>query len=172
MLKTPLLILCLFSSYSNAQESFNIFAKREFNQSDQLVGVGVSTMIGSPNTNVKGELISSLNYATVLDDRGFMRDYLALDTGVRLGFYGQTFIYIEAGFDVFELVWQDIRDEEYEIFDDTEQTNTIDGYAGLGAGINTKHIRVEAFVKARKIDTEVWESDKYLFYGLQLSLVF
>ena len=64
----------------------------------------------------------------------------------------------------------DARDDDN--FYDSQENNAIDGYAGLGAGINAKNIRIEGFVKARQIDSDTWDSDKQIFYGLQLSLFF
>jgi len=119
---------------------------------------------------LKGELVSSFNYAEVLDEIGLMHDFVSLDTGARLGIYGKAFIYIEAGFDTFEMFLDDARDDDD--FNHYQENNRVDGYAGLGAGIDTKHVRIETFVKARHIDGDNWNSDKQVFYGLQLSLLF
>ena len=170
MFRVILLSLIFFSSSSYANQPFDIFVKHEFNATDSITGVGATMSLGPTHSLVKGELVSSLNYAEVLDDRGGMQNFLSLDTGVRLGFYGQAFFYIEAGFDAFELVVDDNRDDDY--FNEGQEDNAIDGYAGLGAGINAKNIRIEGFVKARQIDSETWDSDKQMFYGLQLSLSF
>jgi hypothetical protein len=43
--------------------------------------------MGSINSLVRGELITSFNYAEVSDETGIMHDFLSLDTGVRLGIY-------------------------------------------------------------------------------------
>jgi hypothetical protein len=93
-----------------------------------------------------------------------------LDTGVRLGIYGKAFIYIEAGFDTLELFYEDARDDDN--FYDSTENNSIDGYAGLGAGFKANNVQIEGFVKARQIDGDTWDSDKQIFYGLQLSLSF
>lgn len=170
MFKVIFLSLFFFSSFSYANQPFNIFVKREFNGTDSITGVGATMSVGSTYSSIKGEFVSSLNYAEVLDDRGGMQDFLSLDTGVRLGFYGKVFFYIEAGFDAFELILDDDRDDDY--FYDDQENNSIDGYAGLGAGINAENMRIEAFVKARQIDGDSWDSDKQIFYGLQVSLFF
>jgi hypothetical protein len=162
--------IIFFSSLSYANHPFNVFVKREFNATDSITGIGATASIGYPNSLVKGELISSFNYAEILDETGVMHDFLSLDTGVRLGVYGKAFVYIEAGFDAFELVLDDVRDDDN--FYDSRENNRIDGYAGLGAGLNTKNIRIEGFAKARQIDGDYWDSDKQIFYGLQLSLFF
>jgi hypothetical protein len=117
---------------------------------------------------LKGRFISSFNYAEVVDITAVMHDFLSLDTGVRLGIYGDAFIYIEAGFDALELFLDDRRDDEN--FNNSRENYAIDGYAGEGAGINTRNIRTEGFIKARQIDSDTWDSDKHIFYGRQISL--
>jgi hypothetical protein len=170
MCKVFFLCLVFFSSFTLANQPFSFFVKHEFNATDSITGFGATALIGSQNSLLKGELVSSLNYAEVFDEKGIMRDFLSLDTGVRLGFYGKAFIYIEAGFDTFEMFMDEERDENN--FNDSRENNGVDGYAGLGTGINAKHVRIEAFVKARQIDGDTWDSDKQVFYGLQLSLFF
>ena len=170
MFRLVFLSIIFFSSVSYAEQPFKVFVKREFNATDSIIGFGATATIGATNSMLKGELISSFNYAEVFDKTGLMHDFLSLDTGVRLGLYGKAFIYIEAGFDAFELFLNDARDDDN--FYDSQENNAIDGYAGLGAGINAKNIRIEGFVKARQIDSDTWDSDKKIFYGLQLSLFF
>lgn len=170
MIRVIFLSIIFFSSFSFAKQPFNLFLKHEFNATDSITGIGSSVLIGYPNSLVKGELISSLNYAEILDETGSMQEFLTLDTGVRLGIYSKFFVYIEAGFDAFEIILDNTRDEDY--FYDSQDNNDIDGYAGLGAGIDAKKFRIEGFVKARQIDGETWESDKQIFYGVQFSLFF
>lgn len=170
MFRIVFLVLFFCSSFSYADQPFNVFVKREFNATDSITGFGATASIGYPNSLLKGELISSFNYAEILDETGVMHEFLSLDTGVRLGVYGRAFVYIEAGFDAFELFLDDARDDDN--FYDSRENNRIDGYAGLGAGINAKNVRIEGFVKARQIDGDYWDSDKQIFYGLQLSLFF
>jgi hypothetical protein len=170
MFRAITLSIIFFSSFSYANHPFNVFVKREFNATDSIIGFGVTASIGPTHSLVKGELVSSLNYAEVFDETGFMHDFVSLDTGVRLGVYGKAFIYIEAGFDAFEIFLDDARDDDN--FYDSRENNVIDGYAGLGVGINSKNLRVEGFVKARQIDGDTWDSDKQIFYGLQLSWLF
>ena len=170
MFKIIFFAAIFFSSFSHANQTFNIFVKREFNGTDSISGFGATAAFGPANSVVKGEFISSLNYAEVLDDTGFMREFLSLDTGVRLGIYQTVFVYIEAGFDAFEIILDGAKDDDH--FYDPLENNRVDGYAGLGAGINTNNVRIEGFVKARQIDGDTWDSDKQIFYGVQLSLFF
>ena len=159
-----------FSSSSYANHPFHIFLKQEFNATDSIIGIGAAASVSPASSLIRGELISSLNYAEVLDDKGDIQNFLSLDTGVRLGIYGKAFIYIEAGFDTLELFYEDARDDDN--FYDSTENNSIDGYAGLGAGFKAYNVQIEGFVKARQIDGDTWDSDKQIFYGLQLSLSF
>lgn len=135
-----------------------------------IVGFGATATTTSTNSLLQGEFISSLNYVEVFDEEGIMHDFLSLDTGVRLGLYGMFFAYIEAGFDVSEIILKDARDEDD--FYDVQENNAVDGYAGLGVGIIANNVRVEGFLKARQIDGDTWDNDKKVFYGLQISLFF
>jgi hypothetical protein len=170
MFKIIFLGIIFFSSFSYAQQPFNIFLKREFNATDSILGFGATASIGPTHSLVKGEFVSSFNYVEVLDETGVMQEFLSLDTGVRLGFYGKAFIYIEAGFDAFEMFLDEGRDDDN--FYDSRENNKIDGYAGLGAGVYANNVFIEGFVKARQIDGDTWDSDKQIFYGVQLSLFF
>jgi hypothetical protein len=59
--------------------------KREFNETDSISGFGATANVGATNSRVRGELISSINYAEILNQTGVMHEFLSLDTGVRLG---------------------------------------------------------------------------------------
>jgi len=170
MFRIIFISIIFFSSFGYATQPLNFFLKHEFNATDSITGVGTTATIGYPNSLVKGELVTSFNYAEILDEVGIKHDFLTLDTGVRLGIYGKFFVYIEAGFDAFEIILDSTRDDNR--FNDSQENNAIDGYASLGAGVNAKNIRIEGFVKARQIDGDYWDIDKQIFYGIQLSLFF
>jgi hypothetical protein len=170
MCRIILLSIIFFSSFSYAKHPLNIFVKREFNATDTITGFGASVSISPSYHLVKGEFITSLNYAEILDKTGDMQHFLSLDTGVRLGIYGKAYIYVEAGFDTLEIFFDDARDNDH--FNDYQEDNDIDGYAGLGVGFKANNTRIEGFVKARQIDGDNWDSDKQIFYGLQVSLFF
>ena len=170
MFKVIFLGVIFFSSFSYAKDPFNVFVKHEFNGTDSITGIGATATIAATNNMLKGEFVSSINYAEVYDETGLSHEFVSLDTAVRLGIYNQVFIYIEAGVDVFEMFLNENRDDDN--FDDSKENNDIDGYAGLGAGFNAKNMRVEGVVKARQIDGDTWDIDKQIFYGLQFSLFF
>lgn len=73
-----------------------------------------------------------------------MYDFLSLYAGLRLGVYDKIFVYIEAGCDASEIIFENKRHDVN--FYDTRDKNTIDDYAGLGAGINAKNVCIEGFV--------------------------
>jgi hypothetical protein len=145
MFRVIFLSIIFFSSFSYAKQPFNIFIKHEFNATDSIVGLGATASIGPTNSLLRGELVSSFNYVEVLDETGGMQEFLSLDTGVRLGVYGKAFIYIEAGFDTLEIFFDDERDDDN--FYNTREKNTIDGYAGLGAGFKANNVRIEGLLR-------------------------
>ncbi len=59
---------------------------------------------------------------------------------------------------MFEIILDDPRDDDN--FYDSRENNLIDGYVGLGVGINAKNVRIEGSVKAPRIDGDNWDSDK------------
>ncbi|GAC17793.1 hypothetical protein GARC_0812 [Paraglaciecola arctica BSs20135] len=172
MFKVFVMSMLFLSWQGVAKDSVSYFLKGEFNATDSITGIGFTLPIGPRYAAVKGEFVSSLNYAEVLDEDGDMQDFMAWDTGVRLGVYGKVFVYIEAGFDAFEIVSDDRRNDDDYYFDKTQKNNSVDGYAGLGAGINMPNMRIEGFIKARQIDGDYWDSDKQVFYGLQISMFY
>jgi len=136
---------------------FKVFIKPKFNVNDSIIGFGAAALIGFPNSLLKGELISSLNYADMLDKRCVIHDFLSSDTGLRPSVYGKAFVYIEADFGTLELFLDDVQDDVS--FYDPPENNVIDGYAGIGAGFNADDFQIEGVVKARQIDGDYWDSD-------------
>jgi hypothetical protein len=64
----------------------------------------------------------------------------------------------------------DPRDDDN--FYDSRENNLIDGYVGLGAGINVRNVRIEGSVKARRIDGDNWDSDKKYFMDYNFLYLF
>lgn len=169
---SALLILLTSCSFANASDRVTIFAKQEFNDTDRISGVGLSGIIGTHHTQFKTEVITSLNSINVLNEFGYEEDYLGLDLGMRFGYFSDIFVYVEGGFDVFEAILKSHDDEP--LFDpyDDYGSNTLDGYASIGGGLQTGNLRIEGFMKARQINAEYWQARENLFYGVQLSIVF
>jgi hypothetical protein len=163
-----LLLSLLFPNLSNAKDDrVTFFVKQESNASDSLSGVGMSGIVSAPRSNLKGEVITSLNAVTVLDNYGYEQEFFGLDLGLRFGYYDDVFIYVEGGFDAFEATFKDDTD-----FYDYYSEDTIDGYAAVGGGFQAGPLRIEGYVKARQLNAGSWQSDKSLFYGIQTSIAF
>jgi hypothetical protein len=172
MIKTLVVSLLLLSGVVNAkQESTSLFVKYEFNADDRIVGVGTSFLTQDYHSNVRGEAISSINHSEILDENDHYQNYISWDVGVRLGYYNNVFVYVEGGMDFLELIIDGDKDDDNS-FEDRDTGNGIDGYAAIGAGIIVDKLRLEGFVKARKIDGDYWESKHQIFYGAQISLLF
>ncbi|MBF7073799.1 hypothetical protein ISG33_10355 [Glaciecola sp. MH2013] len=167
-MKALLIALSLFVSTATfAGDRMTFFVKQESNASDSLSGVGFSGIISTPRSHVKGEVITSLNAVTVLDNDGYQQEFLGLDLGLRVGYFNDVFVYIEGGFDAFESSFKD-----YDRVNDYYSEDTVDGYASVGGGFQAGPLRIEGYVKARQINADTWQSDKALFYGIQTSIAF
>jgi hypothetical protein len=172
MFKIFLLCISILSFAVGAKDTSSIFAKFEGNADDSIVGIGYSVIHQQYHSDFKGEVISSINYAEVIDEYDNMQDYFSADFGVRFGYYNKAFVYVEAGIDVLELVFKDWQDDDDYHVSDRDSGDGIDGYAALGAGLEVENIHIEVFVKARKIDGDYWQSKHQGFYGAQLSILF
>ncbi|WP_233267324.1 hypothetical protein [Paraglaciecola sp. L3A3] len=173
VIKNLILGSLLLSNIVNAKEQSTIFVKHELNADDKITGIGVSFLTQENHySDFRGEAISSLNYAEVLDENDQVQNYISWDVGMRLGYYNDVFVYVEGGLDLLEMINGDINKDDDYYFEDVENGNGIDGYAALGAGVDLKKIKIEGFVKARKIDGNYWQSKHQLFYGAQFSLLF
>jgi hypothetical protein len=170
--QTSVLLFLLATMNATAGDRFTIFAKQEFNYTDNISSIGVSSIMGGHHRNLQSEVITSINSVTVIDQFGYERAYYGLDLGVRFGYFSDLFMYFEGGFDVFEAIFKHDDDAPYFDYDDRYNSNNLDGYASFGAGVQAGNLRVEGFVKARQIDSDYWEANRSLFYGMQLSLAF
>jgi len=96
---------------------------------------------------------------------------MAWEAGFRMGYYGAVSAYIEAGIDLTELLLQQDRNECCVISDRTED-DSIDGYIGVGAGVQMDPISIEAFVRLRQIDGRYWQSESHAFGGMAIAVRF
>ena len=161
-----------FSNHLFADESFTIFTKYEYNDSDSASGIGVSAGVPYLNTGFRTEVVSSLNAFNVVDRLGTEQEFYSWDLGFRFGYFGDIFVYVEAGLDLFELTFENLRDDDYRSNNYNDSSNDLDGYAAIGLGFQVAQLRIEGFVKARQIDGDHWEANKTAFYGVQASFVF
>lgn len=167
-----LVFICsaLWAQNAFAKKGIGVFVKHEFNSTDTITGVGVSQNYASISNLLVGQVNSSINFAEILTQDQVLEEFFAWEIGGKLGYFSDFFIYIEAGIDVTELAFSEERDECCR--DSYNDDNNIDGYAGLGAGVDLGMLRLELFSRLRQIDTNNWKSKSHAFYGAQLSLLF
>ena len=170
MFRLLMLTSVMLSHFCWAKESTRLFVQHELNDSDKISSIGISQSITQANNKVYGELLVSLGYAEILDSNEMVQHFVISDIGVRLGYYDRLYVYVEAGIDLFEVLFQSYRDEND--FDYDSNQNSPDGYAALGLGLDTGKVRIGGFIKARKLDSDYWDSEHNVFYGLQFSLSF
>lgn len=171
-LRFILLPTMLLTNHAFAADSFSVFGNYEFNDTDVIRGIGLSAGYSHRNSAVRSEIVTSINMNEVIDQRGFDQEFYSWDIGFRLGYFRDVFFYIEAGVDVFDLALHDLRNDNDDSYYYDEGSDGIDGYAGIGVGIQTNQLRIEGVVKARQIDASNWEAEKTAFYGLQVSVMF
>ena len=159
-----------FCSIADTRSNASIFVNHERNNSDQITTVGVSHIFSRSSNGFVGEVNTALGYAEVLTESGFMEEYPVWETGIKFGYYSTAFIYIEAGLDLAELTLNSER--EACCIRDEQVNNQIDGYAGIGTGVNVENVRLTLFVRARQIDANTWESKEQVFTGVNFELTF
>lgn len=152
-------------------KGFGVFVKHETNDTDNITGVGISQRVNFHRSELGAEFTTNINYAEVLTESGYLEEFMAWEGGVKLGYFSTVFVYVEAGIDLAELFVNDRDDDDCCRFFD-KQDNDPDGYAGLGLGVQLQHLRVEAFARARQIDSYYWRNESQAYYGFQLSLGF
>ena len=166
------MLISLAPPFAAANDRFSIFVSNEFNNTDSISSVGVSGILSAYNTDFKSEIITSLNSVNVINQFGYEEEYLGLDLGMRFGYFNDLFLYVEGGLDIFEAIFKSNADEPLLDPFDEYGSNTLDGYASIGGGVQAGNLRIEGFVKARQINAEYWEARENVFYGVQFSVVF
>tara|TARA_R110000737_G_C14514521_1_gene474248 strand:- start:209 stop:832 length:624 start_codon:yes stop_codon:yes gene_type:complete len=186
---TPLLMVLFLSAFNvNAFESpkFGFFVKNEVNNNDHISGVGAEMWLTNRDSNFGISILTSIGHAEVTGKDKKQHDYLAWEAGFKLGYFSDVFAYAEFGFDLGELALQDRNeDDDYRRYSGDEdndfivsnrsrydESNNIDGYVGIGAGIKFEHLQIEAFTRLRQIDGEYWKAENQAFTGAKLSVVF
>ena len=168
------LLLCMlsFTGWSKAFD-FDLLVQYEGNNSDSISSIGVASLSRVNYSDVRFGMVSYINYASVTDQWQEKQNYLGWDIGARLGYYRDLYIYAEVGVDALEVLLEDLRgDDDRSYYSDEDDDFDIDAYASVGVGVQTKSLRLELFVKARKIDGSNWESEHTQFYGGQLTIPF
>lgn len=178
-----LILLISFSTFSFAalqqigDVSFTV--KNEWREDDQIQSLGIEALTFIDSTPIGFAFSSSFAYADVaVKDSVRREDYVAWDTGVKFGYFGQLFAYAEFGVDLFDMILQDLSGKDFKYDDnrwneyDDSHNNNIDGYLGFGIGLNAAPFKIEAFARARQIDGDDWRAENVWFSGVQVSVSF
>jgi hypothetical protein len=147
----------LFSTGLLARETTSVFVQYEFNDTDTLKTVGVANFIPFYNSDFGVQAMTTFSYAEVMTRDNYLEDYLAWEAGFRMGYYGAVIAYIEAGVDLTEWVLKTQRNDCCESFNYNDQ-DQVDGYVGVGAGLQIQALTINACARLRQIDTRYWQS--------------
>ena len=162
--------------------STSLFTSYESNGTDFISTIGLSTNLNQGD-NFGVQFNTSIATAEVLASDGYLEEYSAWQVGVKAGYFGRVSVFVEAGFDLTEAIFNDVRDDGhsvvytsdgvtiYEEYDDHSR-NDVDIYLGAGAGINLGKLSLEGIVRWRAIDGDYWQADSEFFSGMQVSFNF
>lgn len=169
-----LTIIC-FSISSTAvfaqDTSARLFYSFESYGDNYIQGIGTGLTFKNKETNLGFQLNTSVNYAEVRALDGYIEDYFAWQVAVKFGIFSNFSFYGEVGIDLSELLFHDFRydDSDYRHHDDEDD---IDTFVGIGAGLKSGPVRIDAFSRFREIDSRYWETESDVFSGIQLSINF
>lgn len=184
-----------FIEFAQAYENdhFSIFVTSEYNDTDNINGIGIAVLHKNYASNLGMSIHTSLANAEVIDEYGLYQDYLGWEIGGKVGYFSDVFLYVEAGFDAGELLLQNRNEDNNHrrynnntdnILEDLlvdivsniasvdDRKNGVDGYIGFGGGIDLGHTKIELFSRYRQIDGEFWKANNQIFYGLKATLSF
>ena len=158
------------------ETSVRIFYSYESNGADYISAIGVGTNFFQNTSHFGAQLNTSLGYAEVLATDGYLKEYVAWEASVKMGYFSTISFYIEGGVDLSELLFHDLRydhEEEHYCYDDEYcYEDYLDAFFGIGAGLQAGTFGIEAFVRARQIDSKYWEANSEIFSGIQISVNF
>ena len=186
-LQALLVALCLVSFNSKADHydgelSNSLFTSYESNGADFISTVGLATSL-MQNNNLGVQFNTSIATAEVLATDGYVEEYAAWQIGVKAGYFGKISVFLEAGYDLTEAIFNDTRDEGHSVVISSDgieyyeenshyHNNDVDIYLGAGVGINLGKLSVDGIVRVRAIDGDYWQAESEVFSGLQVSLNF
>lgn len=164
---------------SQVVDDVSFTVKNEWRKDDRIQSIGIEALTFIDSTPIGFAFNSSFAYADVSVENSRRREnYMAWDTGIKIGYFGRVFVYAEFGVDLFDMVLHDLsgkelkyREDRWQQYDDKHRNN-IDGYAGLGMGLNVAPFKIEAFTRARQIDGDDWRAENVWFSGVQVSVAF
>ncbi len=162
------------SANAGEQHDGRIFYSYESNGGDYINAIGVGVTHKYHHSNLGFQLNTSLGYAEVLAQDGFLEEYTSWEASARFGYFSKISLFVEFGIDLGEALFEDYRydRDDYCHYDEYCYQDDIDGYVGFGAGIKAGPIAVEGIVRAREIDSRYWEAESEVFTGVQVSLNF
>ena len=158
----------------NARHDARVFYSYESNGADYISAIGIGVTHKYRGSNLGFQLNTSLGYAEVLAQDGFLEEYTSWEASVRFGYFSKISFFAEFGIDLGEAIFDDYRydRDDYCYYDEYCYQDDIDGYLGFGAGIKAGHVSIEGIIRAREIDSHYWEAESEIFSGLQVSLNF
>ena len=156
---------------AHGTDEVQVFYSYESNGDDYISGVGIGYTFADPHSKLGYQLTTSLNNAEVVATDGFIEDYIAWEGGIKLGLFSNLSLYVEAGIDLSEILFHDLRYDEHDYYF-SEYHDDFDAYIGVGAGIQAGPLRVTAFSRKREIDSKYWEAESEVFSGVQFSISF
>jgi hypothetical protein len=171
------------SSYSRDNDaSASLFTSYESNGADFISTVGLAANL-IQNDDLGVQFNTSIASAEVLASDGYLEEYSAWQVGVKAGYFGRVSLFVEAGFDLTEAIFNDARDDEQSVIytengvtvyeeSNVHSRNDVDIYLGVGAGINLENLSLDGIVRWRAIDGDYWQADSEFFSGVQVSVNF
>ncbi len=175
-----LLVIIIFIYSGNvaaiSEQTLSIFIKNEFNGDDSISGLGVELLLKKKANNFGFAINSTIGAAEVTDTDGFLQNYIAWEVGMKLGYFSKLSLYGEVGFDLAETIFQDRENDNefhgHQIDNGYDNQNDIDGYIGIGAGMNFGNVQINAYSRLRQIDGKNWKAKKQNFTGIILAFSF
>lgn len=166
--------MTVVNSVSADERSGRVFYSYESNGADYISAVGIGVTHTDQHTNLGFQLNTSLGYAEVIAEDGYLEEYASWEASVRFGYFSNFSIFAEFGVDLAEAMFEDYRydQDDHCHYDEYCYEDDVDAYVGVGAGIKAGAVQVDGFVRAREIDSRYWEAESEIFSGVQVSLNF
>jgi hypothetical protein len=168
-------LMLSFTSQANDENygddlSGRLFYSYESNGADYISAIGTGMTFKNPDTNFGFQLNTSIGAAEVMATDGYVEEYLVWDGSIKVGYFSTISAYVEGGIDLTELLFHDLRYDQYD--HDFGYEDNIDAYIGAGLGIRLQSLAIDAFVRARNIDSKYWQAESEVFSGIQVSINF
>ena len=173
------LITALYAIPAHAFDSdlnIALLAKAErSNNGDRVLSTGFRVLDPINRTPFAFGFSTALGAANVTTMNANKENFVTLDTSVQFGYFSDIYTYAEVGFDMFELVFSDQRDDGHRSqsrsLSDSD-SNDIDAFAGVAVGVKFHQFNIEAYTRYRQINSSHWKAENTHFSGVQVSLSF